>query len=81
VSALVQIVLTEVSTTYISLEVEVEVTVRLTVSHSVSMSWHRVPLWDLDQILFPVGMLLSEICGLVSRGALSDERTGLQFAV
>jgi hypothetical protein len=40
------------------------------------MSWYRAPLWDLrpditscrtcDQILLPVGMLLSEICGLVS---------------
>jgi hypothetical protein len=27
--------------------VEVEVTLRLTVSQSVSMSWYRVPLWDL----------------------------------
>jgi hypothetical protein len=26
-------------------------------------------------------MLLSESCGLVSLGALSDEKTGLQFAV
>jgi hypothetical protein len=26
---------------------EVEVTLRLTVSQSVSMSWYRVPLWDL----------------------------------
>jgi hypothetical protein len=30
-----------------SLLVEVEVTLRLTVSQSVSMSWYRVPLWDL----------------------------------
>jgi hypothetical protein len=28
-------------------EDEVEVTLRLTVSQSVSMSWYRVPLWDL----------------------------------
>jgi hypothetical protein len=34
-----------------------------------------------NQILFPVGMLLSEIAVLYLLGALSDERTGLQFAV
>jgi hypothetical protein len=34
-----------------------------------------------DQILLPIGMLLSEICDLLSVGALCDERTGLQFAV
>jgi hypothetical protein len=39
------------------------------------------PCGACDQILFPVGMLLSEIRGLVSVGALSDERAGLQFAV
>jgi hypothetical protein len=47
--------------------VEVEVTLRLT----VNMSWYRAPLWNLrpdDQTLLPVGMLLSEICGLVSVG-------------
>jgi hypothetical protein len=31
------------------------------------MSWYRSPLWNLwPDILLPVGMLLSEICGLVS---------------
>jgi hypothetical protein len=30
-----------------SVFVEVEFTLRLTVSQSVSMSWYRVPLWDL----------------------------------
>jgi hypothetical protein len=57
------------------MEFEVEVTLRLTVSQSVvsqsvSMSWYRTPLWDLrrDYCIFPVGMLLSEICGLVSMG-------------
>jgi hypothetical protein len=50
----------------LSFVVEVEVTLRLTVSQTVSMSWYRAPLWDLDQILLPVGMLLSQICGLVS---------------
>jgi hypothetical protein len=35
---------------------------------SVSMSWHRAPLWDLRPIFFRVGMLLSEIFGLVSIG-------------
>jgi hypothetical protein len=35
---------------------------------SASMSWYRAPLWDCDQILLLVRMLLSEICGLVSVG-------------
>jgi hypothetical protein len=48
--------------------VEVEVTLRLTVSQSVSMSWHRVPLWDLRPDIISCWMLLSEICGLVSGG-------------
>jgi hypothetical protein len=39
------------------------------------------PCGTCDQILLPVGMLLSEICCLVSVGRLSDEKTGLQFAV
>jgi hypothetical protein len=46
-----------------------EVTLRLTVSQSVSQSVRlRVehPCGTLDQILLTVGMLLSEICGLVS---------------
>jgi hypothetical protein len=43
---------------------------------SVSLSWYRAPLWDLRP----------ESCCLKSAvlflwGALSDERTGLQFAV
>jgi hypothetical protein len=45
-----------------------------------SMSVYRAPLWDLRSDI-PVGMLLSKSCGLVMCGALSDERTGLQFAV
>jgi hypothetical protein len=32
------------------------------------MSWCRAPCGTCDQILFPFGMLLSEICGLVSMG-------------
>jgi hypothetical protein len=32
------------------------------------MSWYRAPLWDMQPVLLPVGMLLSEICGLVSVG-------------
>jgi hypothetical protein len=35
---------------------------------SVSMSWYRVHSGTCDQILFPVGMFLSESCGLVSVG-------------
>jgi hypothetical protein len=40
-------------------------------SHSVSQSVSlgiEYPCGTCDQILFPVGMLLSEICGLVSLG-------------
>jgi hypothetical protein len=45
--------------------------------------WESIkhPCRTCDQILLPVGMLLSEICGIVSWGALSAKRTGLQFAV
>jgi hypothetical protein len=61
--------------------VEVEVTLRLIVSQSVCLGIDY-PCGTYVQILFPIGMLLSEICGLVfGGGALSDERTGLQFAV
>jgi hypothetical protein len=45
------------------------------------MSWCRAHSGSCDQILFPVGRLLSESRRLVSGGALSDEKTGLQFAV
>jgi hypothetical protein len=67
-SALVQaVVLTEASTTYVSLEVEVEVTLRLT----VSMSWYRVPMWDLRPDItswrnVTVWNLRSCICGAPS---------------
>jgi hypothetical protein len=47
-------------------EDEVEVTLRLTVSQYVLVS--RILVGLNDQILIPVGMLLSEICGLVSMG-------------
>jgi hypothetical protein len=57
-----------------------QVTLQLTVSQSVCLSIEH-PCGTCDQILFLVGMLLSEICGLVSVGILSDERTGMQFAV
>jgi hypothetical protein len=43
--------------------VEVKVTLRLTVCLGI-----KYPCGTCDQILFPVGMLLSEICGLVSGG-------------
>jgi hypothetical protein len=36
--------------------------------HLVSMSWCRADPWTCDQILLPVGRLLSESCGLVSVG-------------
>jgi hypothetical protein len=48
---------------------------------SVSMSWCRAHSGTCNLILLPVGRLLSESCGLVSVGSLSDEKTGLQFAV
>jgi hypothetical protein len=44
-----------------------EVTLRLTVSQSVCLGIEH-PCGTCDQILLPVGMLLSEICGLVSLG-------------
>jgi hypothetical protein len=52
------------------------------VSQSVCLGIEH-PCGTCNQILLvlPVGMLLSEICGLVSVGSLSDERMGLQFAV
>jgi hypothetical protein len=43
----------------------VEVTLRLTVGQSICLGV-EYPCGTCDQILFPVGMLLSEICGLVS---------------
>jgi hypothetical protein len=49
------------------LSIEVEVTLRLTVSQSVCLGI-EYPCGTCDQILFPVGMLLSEICGLISIG-------------
>jgi hypothetical protein len=53
------------------LNVEVEVTLRLSLSQSVSQSvclGIEYPCGTCDQILLPVGMLLSEICGLLSVG-------------
>jgi hypothetical protein len=44
-----------------------EVTLRLTVSQSVCLGIEH-PCRTCDQILLPVRMLLSEICGLVSVG-------------
>jgi hypothetical protein len=49
---------------------KVEVTLRLTVSQSVSQSvstsWCGAHSGTCDQILLPVGRLLSESCGFVS---------------
>jgi hypothetical protein len=49
------------------IDVEVEVTLRLTVSRSVRLVIEH-PCGTCDQILLPVGTLLSEICDLVSVG-------------
>jgi hypothetical protein len=46
---------------------KVEVTLRLTVGQSVCLGIER-PCGTRDQILLPVGMLLSEICGRMSVG-------------
>jgi hypothetical protein len=48
-------------------EVEAEITLRLTVSQSVCLGIEH-PCGTYDQILLPVRMLLSEICGLASVG-------------
>jgi hypothetical protein len=60
--------------------VEVEVTFRLTVSEPICLGI-EYPCGTCDHILFPVGMLLFEISVFYLLGALSDERTYLQFAV
>jgi hypothetical protein len=54
-------------TFHIQIRSEVKVTLELTVSQSVCLGI-EYPCGTCDQILFPVGMLLSEICGLVSVG-------------
>jgi hypothetical protein len=46
-------------------------------SQSVNMSWHRVPLWDLR----PDIISCLKFTVLYLGRALSDDRTGLQFAV
>jgi hypothetical protein len=46
---------------------EVEITLRLTISQSVCLGIEH-PCGTCNQILLPVGMLLSESCGLVSVG-------------
>jgi hypothetical protein len=75
-------------------EVEVEVTLRLTVSQSVCLGI-EYPCGTCDQILFPVGKLLSEFCqsvsqyvlvsstlvGLVTRYYFLSECCCLRFAV
>jgi hypothetical protein len=62
-----------------AIALEVEVTLRLTVSQSACLGMEH-PCGTCDQILLvlPVGMLLSEICGLISMGAPSLTR-GLVF--
>jgi hypothetical protein len=44
---------------------------------SVSMSWYQAPLWDLR----PGVTSCLKFAVLFLCGALSDERTGLQFAM
>jgi hypothetical protein len=56
-----------VKRTWSVMEEEVEVTLRLTISQSVCLGIEH-PCGTCDQILLPVGMLLSEICDLVSVG-------------
>jgi hypothetical protein len=68
---------------FLSVYVEVEVTLRLTVSQSVSLLWYRASTFVR---LATTYYLLSECCCLKFAawyllGGLSDERTGLQFAV
>jgi hypothetical protein len=46
---------------------KVEVTLGLTISQSVCIGIKH-PCGTCDQILLPVGMVLSEICGLISVG-------------
>jgi hypothetical protein len=58
---------------------KVEVTLRLTVIQSAFLGIEH-PCGTCDQILFPVGMLMSGFAILFLWGALSDEKTGLQFA-
>jgi hypothetical protein len=61
-----------------NIKVEVEVTLRLTVSQSVCLGIEH-PCWTCDQILLPAGMLLSEICGLVSVGRPLWREDGSEF--
>jgi hypothetical protein len=50
-----------------TMEAEIQVTLRLTVSQSICLGIEH-PCGTCDQILLPLGMLLSEICVLVSVG-------------
>jgi hypothetical protein len=64
---------------HLGVKVKVKVTLRLTVSQSVCLGVGH-PFGVHDQILlFP--LFCQKIAFLFSLGALSDERTGLQFAV
>jgi hypothetical protein len=51
--------------TFFEVQVQVEVSLRLTVSQSVCLGIEH-PCGTCDQILLPAGVLLSEICGLIS---------------
>jgi hypothetical protein len=44
---------------------------------SASLSWNKTPIWGLRPDLY----YCLTVAGLLMWGALSDERTGLQFAI
>jgi hypothetical protein len=62
-----QAVLAVIAALEVEVEVEVEVTLRPTVNQSVCLGIEHL-CGTCDQILLPVGIFLSEICGLVSLG-------------
>jgi hypothetical protein len=62
------------------LDAEVEVTLGLTVNQSVCLGI-EYPCGSCDHILFPVGMLLSEICGLVSLGLPLGQEDGSAISI
>jgi hypothetical protein len=43
---------------------------------SASLSWNKAPIWGLQLDLY----YCQTVAGLLSWGALSNERTGLSFA-
>jgi hypothetical protein len=49
----------------------------MTDSQSASLSWNKAPVWGLR----PDFYYCQTVAGLLIRGALSDERTGLSFTI